>query len=66
MTVELGNWVLPLGVTVVAFGFALALVKVADVPGYGRTVNYLFNLLILSLALIASLSSWLVWAVVIR
>ncbi|OWV67920.1 hypothetical protein ATY76_13410 [Rhizobium sp. R339] len=66
MSVELGNWVLPLGVTIVAFGFAIGSVKAGDVPQYGRTVNFLFNLLIMALATIATLSSWLAWALVIR
>lgn len=66
MNVELGNWVLPLGVTIVAFGFALATVGAGDTPIYGRLVNRLFNIAILSMAAIASLSSWLAWALVIR
>ncbi|TBA16079.1 hypothetical protein [Rhizobium ruizarguesonis] len=65
MSIELGSWVLPLGVTIVAFAFALASVK-AGVPFYDRTVNSIFNMLILSLAAIASLSTWIAWALVIR
>lgn len=66
MTWELGNWVLPLGATIVAFGLAFASVRAADAPFYSRTVNRLVNLLLLSMALIASLSYWFVWAMVVR
>ncbi|MBY5849650.1 hypothetical protein HFN51_03635 [Rhizobium leguminosarum] len=65
MSIELGSWVLPFGVTIVAFGFALASVK-AGVPFYDRMVNMIFNMLILSLAAIASLSTWIAWVLVIQ
>ncbi|RUM06793.1 hypothetical protein [Rhizobium chutanense] len=63
MSIELGSWVLPLGVTIIAFGFALASVKIGDIAYFSRTI---FNLLIVSLAAIASLSTWLAWVLVIR
>lgn len=66
MTVELGNWVLPLGVTIVAFCFAIATVKVREVSAYDRALNWIINALILSMAAIASLSTWFAWALVIR
>ncbi|MBX5015931.1 hypothetical protein [Rhizobium lentis] len=66
MSIELGNWVLPLGVTVVAFGFAFASVKIGDIAFFSRTVNMIFNMLIVSLAAVASLSTWLAWALVTR
>ncbi|MGR9441667.1 hypothetical protein [Rhizobium leguminosarum] len=66
MSVELGNWVLPLGVTIVAFGFALASVKLREVPVHDRMLNRIFNVLLLSMAAIASLSVWLAWAMVAR
>jgi hypothetical protein len=64
MSVELGNWVLPLGVTIFAFGLAFATIKDGGVPVYGRLLNRIFNILLLSMAMIASLSSWLAWALV--
>ncbi|MBB2841295.1 UNVERIFIED_ORG: hypothetical protein GGE64_005077 [Rhizobium etli] len=66
MSVELGNWMLPLGVTIVAFGFALASVKLREVPIYDRQLNGIFNALLLSMAAIASLSCWFAWSMVIR
>ncbi|MBX5112707.1 hypothetical protein [Rhizobium lentis] len=63
--VVLGDWTLPLVMTMVAFGFAIPMMR-ASAPEYSRLVNRIFNLLILSLAIIASLFSWLAWALVIR
>lgn len=62
-SLELGNWLLPLAVTIIAFGLAAVSVK-ARVPEYSRLANRLFNLLLVALAAIASLSVWLVWAMV--
>lgn len=64
MMIELGSWVLPAGVTIAAFGFALASVKLREVPDYDRVLNRIFNVLLLSMAAIASLSTWLAWSMV--
>ncbi|NEI60932.1 hypothetical protein [Rhizobium leguminosarum] len=60
---ELGNWIVPLLVTVVVFGLALGSVR-ARAPEYSRLANRIFNLLLVALAAIASLSVWLAWAMV--
>ncbi|TBE54447.1 hypothetical protein U8P68_10765 [Rhizobium ruizarguesonis] len=65
MSVELGNWLLPLAVTIIAFGLASICVR-SKSPDYLRVLNRLFNALILGLATIASLSVWLAWAIVVR
>lgn len=63
MSIDLGNWIVPLLVTVVAFGLAASLVR-ANAPEYSRLVNRLFNLLLVAVAAIASLFVWFAWAMV--
>lgn len=63
MSIELGNWIVPLLVTVVAFGLAASLVRVRA-PEYSRLVNRLFNLLLIAVAALASLFIWFTWAMV--
>ncbi|MGO8093200.1 hypothetical protein [Rhizobium leguminosarum] len=63
MSIELGNWLVPLLVTVVVFGLAAGSVRVRA-PEYSRLVNRLFNLLLIAAAAIASLFVWLAWAMV--
>ncbi|KEC73170.1 hypothetical protein RLPCCGM1_c1286 [Rhizobium leguminosarum bv. phaseoli CCGM1] len=63
MIVELGNWIVPLTVTVIVFAFAAGTVRVR-VPDYVRTANRIFNTLIVAAAALASLCIWLVWAMV--
>ncbi|AID18398.1 hypothetical protein PPF1_85 [Rhizobium phage vB_RleM_PPF1] len=65
MSIELGNWFVPLLVTIVAFGLAASLVRV-DAPDYSRLVNRLLNLLLIAVAAIASLFVWFAWAMVVR
>lgn len=60
---ELGNWIVPLLVTVFVFGLAAGLVRV-NAPDYSRLVNRLFNVLLVAMAAIASLFVWLAWAMV--
>lgn len=64
MSIELGSWMLPMGITIAAFGLAFATVSAGDTPVYGRLTNLLFNALLLSMAAIASLSTWLAWSMV--
>ncbi|MBY2911376.1 hypothetical protein [Rhizobium leguminosarum] len=60
---ELGNWIVPLLVTVFVFGLAAGLVRV-NVPDYSRLVNRLFNVLLVVMAAVASLFVWFAWAMV--
>lgn len=63
MIFEIGNWTVPLAVTVIVFAFAAGSVR-AKVPDYLRTANRIFNTLLVAAAAIASLSIWLAWAMV--
>lgn len=63
MIVDLGNWTVPLAVTVIVFAFAAGTVR-AKVPDYLRTANRIFNALIVAAATIDSLAIWLAWAMV--
>ncbi|MGR9317308.1 hypothetical protein BAE36_24995 [Rhizobium leguminosarum bv. trifolii] len=63
MIVEIGNWTVPLAVTVIVFAFAVGSVR-AKVPDYLRTANRIFNTLIVAAAALASLCIWLVWTMV--
>lgn len=64
VTIELGWWVLPLTLTVVAFGLAFLLMW--DAPHLSTAVNRLLNAFFLALAFIAALAGWLAWALVLK
>lgn len=63
-TVNFGWWLLPLAVTVAAFGwYALWSMRQPASFGYGRIGDGLAHALLFAAALIASLVAWLIYAV---
>jgi hypothetical protein len=64
MTIELGWWIVPLTLTVVAFGLAFLLMR--HEPGVSLAINRVINGFFLALAFIAALAGWLAWALVLK
>lgn len=64
ITVSLGWWLVPLAVTIIAFG-AYITWEVRTVPsyGYGRIGDGIASAILMAAALIVSLIAWLIWAV---
>lgn len=58
-TIDLGWWLAPLAVTVLAFGWASFMHRPSPNPSYGDGVVGVF---FFGAALIVSLVAWLVWA----
>jgi hypothetical protein len=56
-----GNWVLPLGGTVIVWVFAFSLMK-RDVPAHDRVINRVTNVFLGAVASVASIAFWMTWA----
>jgi hypothetical protein len=64
LTIEFGWWLAPALVTVAAFGwYAIWSIQQPASSGYGAIGDGLAHALLLSIAIIASLVAWLIWAV---
>ncbi len=59
-TISAGWWLLPLAVTIAAFGCAAVVARPSSSPGYGDGI---IAFMAYELALIVSLVAWVIWAV---
>jgi len=66
MTITLGSWILPLAVTFLAFAASYALTPAAKPSGYFPDFGpAIIGALLMLLAVVVSLSAWLLWALVL-
>ncbi len=59
-TISAGWWLLPLAVTIAAFGYAAVVTRPSSSPGYGDGIVGAF---FYGFALIMSLGAWFIWSV---
>lgn len=63
MTLKIGWWTLPLAATLIAFAWAWWNGDYQPATGYGSIGKGFANLFLVAVALIVSLTAWLIWAV---
>lgn len=62
ITISLGWWIAPAAITLLAFGWACAKEDRSPAYDYGRIGQGIGNAVLYGVALIVSLTAWLIWA----